>query len=97
MIALIWDEYISLIEKNICDFLSRVRLLLTNRSKDVSSSIALVIITPPPFSDVIAEPHTPIVESEKKCIHSNTRLTNKVKKSRYTIKKMRQTDKYARK
>ena len=90
-------EYISLIEKNICDFLSRERLLLASRSKDVSSGIASVIIIPPPFSDVIAEPHTPTVESEKKCIHNNTRLTNKVKKLRYTIKKMRQTDKYAKK
>ena len=69
-------EYISLIEKNICDFLSRERLLLTSRSKDVSSSIASVIITPPPFSDVIAESHTPTVESENKCIHDSTRLTH---------------------
>ena len=72
-------EYIYLIEKNICDFLSRERLLLTNRSKDVSSSIASLIITPPPFSDVIAEPQTPTVESEKKCTHNNTHLTNKVR------------------
>ena len=69
-------EYISLIEKNICDFLSRERLLLASRSKDVSSGIASVIITPPPFSDVIAESHTPTVESENKCIHDSTRLTH---------------------
>ena len=72
-------EYISLIERNICEFLSRERLLLTNRSEAVPSSIPLVMITAPPFSDVVAEPQTPTVESEKKCKNNNTRLTSKVK------------------
>lgn len=76
-------EYLSLIERNICELLSRERLLLTNRSEAVPSSIPLVMITAPPFSDVVAEPQTSTVESEKKYKNNNTRLTSKVKKLRY--------------
>lgn len=90
-------EYIYLIERNICEFLLRERLLQTKRSEVVPSSISLVMITAPPFSDVVAEPQTPTVESEKKCKNNNTRLISKVKKLRYAMKKMRQTDKYAKK
>ena len=45
----------------------------------------------------LPQPQTPTVESEKKCKNNNTRLVSKVKKLRYAMKKMRQTDKYAKK
>ena len=85
-------EQISTIERNICDFLSKERALLTTRDEATSS----VIVTPLPIADVAAESPTPTKESNKKSMKNNTRLNDTVKKLRYTIKKMRKTSKYAK-